>query len=405
MPDQQQLVFNRYLIFACIYFFFNSLLLPEGLLYTTFLTPVFFYELVKNNKLHWLLVFICCISLLLLIHVAQGVNQLFYIRSFILFITVAIFCIWFTGFCYKVHSPDKILITILYLNALLVPAALLALQLDILKNYFWYLVPITPGIPIIPRLKMFTYEASYYSLLLVPVAMYTIWSFLFFKKKLHTLHIVLTLALLALSFSLGVIAGIIISLSLVLVLNIRSLLAQKRALYICLLSAVILLLGFLILYWYFPGNPLIERIKSIPTGRDTSARGRTYEAFDLAYRIARQKSIWWGVGLGQIKEIGRTIIIQYYYYSNMPEAVRIPNAMAELFAMYGIAGVCSKLLLTGYLFFKTRVYCNYYRLSLFLFIFIYQFTGSFLFNIAEYVIWILAFSPVMPQFNKATLRR
>ena len=145
------------------------------------------------------------------------------------------------------------------------------------------------------------------------------------------------------------------------------------------------------------------RIKGIPTGSDTSARGRTYEAFDLAYRIAKQKSLWFGVGLGQIKEIGRTIIIQYYYYTDMPEAVRVPNAIAELFAIYGITGIAIKFLLILFFFFKTRVYTNYYRLSLFLFIFIYQFTGSFLFNLAEYVIWILAFSPVLPQFNKTKM--
>jgi hypothetical protein len=400
MVKEQQPVFNRYLLFAAVYFFCNSLFLPEGLLYTTFMTPLFFYELVKDKKQHVLIVFISFITAFLVIHFMQGVNEVFYIRSYILLITVSIFCIWFIGFCYTIPSPEKIFTGILYINALLIPLALISLKFDILKEYFWYLVPINPGIPMIPRLKMFTYEASYYSLLLVPIAFYAIWNFLFFKKKINTLHIVLVLVLLALSFSLGVITGIIISLLLSLVFSIHSLRHQKRVLNIALLSFIFLAVGFLILFYYFPDNPLIQRIKSIPTGRDTSARGRTYEAFDLAYRIAKQKSIWFGVGLGQIKDIGRTIVIQYYYYSDMPEAVRIPNAMAELFAIYGIAGVSIKLLLILFLFFKTRVYHNYYRLSLFLFIFIYQFTGSFVFNLAEYVVWILAFTPVLPQFNK-----
>ena len=400
MLNEKNITFNRYIPFACLYFFCNSLFLPEGLLYTTFLTPLFFYEVVKEKRLNPLLTFIAIITLFLVIHFAQGVNDMFYIRSYILFITIGVFCIWFVGFCSKVQSLEKIFTIILYINVLLVPFALLSLQFNIVKEYFWYLVPINPGIPVIPRLQMFTYEASYYSLLLVPIAFYTIWNFLFFKKKINTINIALVIMLLALSFSLGVITGIIISFILVLLFNTDTLKARKRTIVIGVVSFAGLLTALLILFYYFPDNPLIVRIKGIPNGQDTSARGRTYEAFDLAYRIARQKSLWFGVGLGQIKEIGRTIIIQYYYYTKMPETVRIPNATAELFAVYGIIGVSIKFLCITFFFFKTRVYNNYYRLSLFLFIFIYQLTGSFLFNLAEYVIWILAFSPVLPQFNK-----
>lgn len=400
MLNEKNIAFNRYIPFACIYFFCNSLFLPEGLLYTTFLTPIFFYEVVKQNRLTPLLAFIAFITLFLAIHFAQGVNDIFYIRSYILFITIGIFCVWFIGFCAKVQSLEKIFITILYINILLVPFALLSLQFNIAKEYFWYLVPINPGIPVIPRLQMFTYEASFYSLLLVPIAFFTIWNFLLFKKKTNAVNILLVILLLALSFSLGVIAGIVISFVLVLLFNTGSLKAKKRTIVIGVAAFVFLLTAFLILFYYFPDNPLIVRIKGIPNGRDTSARGRTYEAFDLAYRIAKQKSLWFGVGLGQIKEIGRTIIIQYYYYTKMPDTVRIPNAAAELFAVYGIIGVTVKFILVVFFFFKTRVYQNYYRLSLFIFIFIYQLTGSFLFNLAEYVIWILAFSPVLSQFNK-----
>jgi hypothetical protein len=400
MANETNIVINRYIPFACIYFFCNSLFLPEGLLYTTFLTPLFFYHIVKERKANYLLAFITVVTLFFLVHLNQGINEVFYMRSFILFITVGIFCLWFIGFCAKVRSLEKIFIYILYINTLLIPVALLALKFDILKEYFWYLVPISPGIPMIPRLKMFTYEASYYSLLLVPVAFYAIWNYLSFRKRINTIHVVLVLVLLGLSFSLGVIAGIVMSFLLCILFNIGSLLANKRVITIAVLSFLVLVATVIILFNFFPDNPLVVRIKNIPSGRDTSARGRTYEAFDLAYRIAKQKSLWFGVGLGQIKEIGRTIIIQYYYYTAMPETVRIPNAIAETFAIYGITGITIKFILIFFFFFKTRVYDNYYRMSLFLFIFIYQFTGSFLFNVAEYVIWILAFSPVLPQFNK-----
>jgi hypothetical protein len=73
--------------------------------------------------------------------------------------------------------------------------------------------------------------------------------------------------------------------------------------------------------------------------------------------------------------------------------------MGETLAIFGLAGVVLRLFLEFFLFFKTRVYSNYYRLALFIFVFIYQFTGSFITNIVEYVIWILAFSTVLNQFN------
>jgi hypothetical protein len=400
MAKESNIVINRYIPFACIYFFCNTLFLPEGLLYTTFLTPLFFYQLIKDKKLNSFFAFLAVITLFFAVHLKLGVNETFYVRSYILFITVGIFCIWFIGFCAKVQSLERIFTYILYVNVVLVPIALLALKFDVLKDYFWYLVPLSPELPVIPRLKMFTYEASYYSLLLVPIVFYTIWNFLLFKKSINTIQVLLSLGLLALSFSLGVIAGIVMSFFLALFFNMGSLLTRKRVVIISLVTFLILVSGIIILFTYFPGNPLVVRIKGIPTGHDTSARGRTYESFILAYKIAMQKSMWFGVGLGQIKDIGRTIIIQYYYYSDMPDVVRIPNGLAETFAIYGITGVAIKFSLILFFFFKTRVYNNYYRLSLFLFIFIYQFTGSFLFNIAEYVIWILAFSPVLPQFNK-----
>jgi hypothetical protein len=56
-----------------------------------------------------------------------------------------------------------------------------------------------------------------------------------------------------------------------------------------------------------------------------------------------------------------------------------------------------------YGYFKTRVYNNYYRQALFLFIFIYQFTGSNIVSINEYVIWVLAFATT--QFHEFDKRK
>ena len=72
---------------------------------------------------------------------------------------------------------------------------------------------------------------------------------------------------------------------------------------------------------------------------------------------------------------------------------------AETLAIFGWVGFCVRIFIELSLFFYTKVWKNYYRLLLFLFIFLYQFTGSFITNIAEYVIWIMAFTNAFPQFD------
>jgi hypothetical protein len=50
------------------------------------------------------------------------------------------------------------------------------------------------------------------------------------------------------------------------------------------------------------------------------------------------------------------------------------------------------------------VYNNYYRFALFVFVFIFQFTGSFITNIAELAIWILAFTNTFEEFDRKKLK-
>ena len=100
-----------------------------------------------------------------------------------------------------------------------------------------------------------------------------------------------------------------------------------------------------------------------------------------------------GIGLGQFKHIGRLTLIEYYQYMNIPDTVRLPNAMAELLVSFGISGVFLKITIEGSLFIYTKAYKDVFRCSLFIFLFIYQFTGSYLSNYFEYFYWIICFSP------------
>jgi hypothetical protein len=268
------------------------------------------------------------------------------------------------------------------------------------QEWFWYINKLTKGLDSFPRLALFTYEASYYSLLMIPVFYYYLMKF-FFKtityNKWTTLLLVCVPMLLSLSF--GVLGTTILT-ALIMGIIFWKKIFKSRRVFIMLLSFFLATATALaLLYVYFPGNALFVRLGNIFEGADTSANGRTTDSFSMAWRIIDLKNIYFGVGLGQIKIMIVEVVHKYYNYWGYLPRYDIPNAIGETLAIFGITGVVLRLFLEFWLFFKTKVYTNYYRLALFIFIFIYQFTGSFITNIAEYITWILAFSKVFEQFD------
>jgi hypothetical protein len=196
----------------------------------------------------------------------------------------------------------------------------------------------------------------------------------------------------------GVIGSLLLSGVITFVLYFRQLAKKKRVFnsFISLAAAgsVVLFLLFL----FFRDNVFFQRLTNIFSGQDTSGEGRTKDAFLLAIKILKEKNEYWGIGPGQLKIVGEDIIRGYYlYYDRTP--VAIPNAAAETLLIFGWIGLSFRIFIQLFLFFYTKVWSNYFRLLLFLFMFIYQFTGSFITNPAEYVIWILAFTNVFNQFN------
>jgi len=339
------------------------------------------------------------------VHLAYGVDIKYYLISLAMVIGLITFLLVFQK---AVNSPlvhwDLIFRDIAVLNFFFALMSLLFLYSCVLKPVTWYLVPITPDIPVVPRLKLFASEASHYSFWLAPIALYFYSRKLFFKTKGSWFTLAIVTIPLILSFSLGVIASILIGFIILLIVYFRQIMAFRgnRKLFI---SIALIFIGAVLFAWYrYPNNVLFLRLHDIMNGKDTSARGRTYEAFILARKIIAQKNEWFGIGLGQLKLIGRSIIVQYYSYSNIPAVIRIPNATAETLVYFGYTGVVLRFLIEIFCFFRTKVYQNPYRFWLFLFVFIYQFTGSYITNAAEYIVWILAFSNVFPEFNRGQIK-
>ncbi len=392
---------NKYLPLAIVYFAVNSFLLPLGLLYTTLLTPIFLIWLFKYHYIKYIWPFFFVLIPFAIIHFMHGVEVSYYLKSTLLLFSVYVFALTFHLFLQQCKTLRRIYNNLLLLNTFLFCIALFSLFIPFLKDFFWSEANITNGIEGVKRLKMLTYEPSYYSTLLVPIALYYYLKIAMKRlKDPFWFFIMLTLPIiLALSF--GVIAGLLFALIITFLTNLNFFFPQKKLIFYLIVVSFLLIMGLIVLILFFPNNILFVRVANIFSGQDTSFKGRTSDSFYLAWQIASQKSIYFGVGPGQVKVLGAPIFTKFYAEIFTVENTAIPNAVAETMATFGIVGAVLRLLFITYLYFKTKVYSNYYQLSLFLFIFIYQFTGSYLPNTAEYVIWILAFSRgYFEEFNR-----
>lgn len=390
-----------YLLLAVLYFFFNNLFLPEGLLYTAILTPFLLWWLHKQKSLHRIWYFFIFTLPFIPIHLFYGIEIWYYFRSYIMLFTAVVFGITFYVFLKKKEDMDFIFRKILLLNFIFMLLALLILPIPSVKAVFWYLKEFSPGVENIPRLKLLTYEASYYSLLFVPIAIYFYLRLCLLENKRPWFIFIMVTGPLLLSLSFGVIAGLILTFICLFTYNPILFLHRKATIRFIACGTALVLVCLAGLLIFDPHNPLFGRVRNIFTGKDTSFRGRTYEAFILAWKIVKEKNIFFGCGPGQVKIVGVEVFQNYYGY--LPPVVRIPNTLADTMATYGLVGLFARLALSIYLFFKAKVAHNYYQLALFIFIFIYQFTGSFLTNIVEYVIWILAFTPVFKSFDRKVI--
>ena len=396
---------NKHFPFAFIYFFVNSIGLPFGLLYTTLLTPFFYIWMVLKGKRLIIFRFFLFALPFIIIHLINGVNVEVYVTSLLLVISVYIFAYTFYTLISIGTKLEGVFKKIAIVNLILTFVAIASLTTPYREVFWldWTFSFSGANFESIPRLKMLTYEPSYYATLLVPL-----FAFFFIKCVLKQyprngfVNLLIVLFPLTLSFSFGVISGVILSIAILFLINLPLVLTKKKLFYSFLALTFLSLIIFTVLINFYADNPFFVRLTAFLSGSDQSGRGRTTEAFQLGYLIAKEKSIWWGVGPGQLKIIGDPIIKAFYGYTTDYGQVSIPNAFAETLALYGFVGVGLRLFLEVYLFFRTNVVRNYFRTLLFVYIFIYQFTGSFTTNIAEYVIWILAFSNVFPQFDKKT---
>jgi hypothetical protein len=328
-----------------------------------------------------------------------GIEMKSYLLSLLNLILVYIFCQAVYTFLKVSRDPEKIFRRILILNFILCLVAI-SIYFTPYFNWLWLEQSISAGLTV-RRLKLFTYEPSYYALLFSPIFFFFLLQYFFRQNTIKSFWLLLMLFTpYVLSFSIGVIGAALLAGIITWLIYFGRLTRKRRVLNAIVNTGAVFGSSMIILVLFFRHNPLFSRIGNIFSGRDTSGKGRTIDAFILANKILETGNEFWGIGIGQIKIVGANIIRSYYMY-DPGFAVAIPNAVAETCTMFGWVGVSLRIFIEVFLFFYTRVWSNYYRLLLFLFIFIYQFTGSFITNTAEYVIWILAFTNAFKQFDVA----
>lgn len=386
-------------LLGTIFIGFNPWLLPFGLVYFHLLSPIFYVKLfVKTKgKVLWpLLIFLVPFDI---VHLIQGVTW----QSFLL--SNALVIVSFIVVRMILYSlKNTIDLAVLFRNLLAINFVLALLAIPLLFTPWisevWYLEKFTNNVTNLPRLKLFTYEASYYSLTITPLVLYYLLKVFLGQnqgKKLPLL--VMALTPLFMSLSMGVIGSILIAFVVLIFVKRKTLALNQKVIFSVAGTLFLATFLFIVLLLFFPENPLFVRLKNIFTLSDSSLMSRTYYAFILATQLLGEKSIWFGIGLGQVKELAPIIVSKYYGHFESLGVVRIPNAIAETYALFGIVGVTLRLAIQLVLFQIKKVSANYFQLLCFVFVFVYQFTGSYFVNIAEYVIWIFAFTHLFPQFD------
>jgi len=382
-----------------LYFFFNAVGLPHGLLFTNFLTPIFYIWLWKHHQRFILIGLFLILIPYDIIHLILGVEMKSFLISNLLFISTYIFVFAFVYFINHFKHLERIFKQILIANFAFTLLAVIV-YFTPYRETLWYINKFTESVNHFSRLALLTYEAAYYSLLFVPIAFYYLLKVAFGQNKTNSFYILAMVIIpLLLSLSIGVIASSFFAFLILFIINRNQILRNRNIIYVLLFGSVICLITLILLGLFYSENPVFIRITNILSGADTSANGRTVDSFTMAFRIANLKSLVFGSGLGQIKVLAPEMVQIYYNYWGKLDVVRIPNSLAETLAIFGLSGLAIRFFIIFYLFFKTKVLNNYYRTSLFIFIFIYQFTGSYITSIAEYVVWTLAFSNVFKQFD------
>ncbi|KAF0151099.1 MAG: hypothetical protein FD143_2265 [Ignavibacteria bacterium] len=375
---------KSFVFISIVYLFFNKVGLPFGLLYTTVLAPLFYIGIIKNYKKDWLQYFILILILYLSVHSLYGIEVYYYFRSLLLLIAVII-----GGVALYYKLPEitdirrifKILIIINFIFALI---SLALINTDF-GDELWSKNKMISNYVFATRLTMLSYEPSYYAALIIPLCIYSYLFFIANKNLKSFIYFLMTSVPLILAFSFGILSLYLFAISIILLYDVFI----KGRYFLLLVPILVAFITTMVFE-----NSFTTRAINVFQGNDSSGQSRTIDALDKSLAISEKAGPFLGSGFGQLKLLGDRII-----GNPTLDTFRLPNYMAEALVTLGWSGVILILGLQVYLLYKTKSYKNKFCLSLFIIGFGMQFTGSFMTNVVQYVIWAFAFSPVFEEFD------
>lgn len=380
------------------YFIFNYYLLPIPLTWVNIgamLTILIWWKKSFNKAtIAAFLIF----SIYSVIHYLNGVNIEYYIRSSALIINLPLTALALRYFLLN-HTAafKKGMEVAVWASSVLFIIGLL-IYYSPYSSILWSSHDFIGDGDTLLRFNGLSYEPSHYALVLTPLFAYYFISFALYRTKKALILLAATSIPIAATLSFGFAAAFFSTILLLLIPILMDGRLKKM-----MIGA--LLIGIVTSIAVASADEMLsQRIDLVMKGKDTSVNGRTWQAFYLAYKCAEERSVLFGIGQGQVKVIGEEVIRPYYqkiegYSKEDWPVLALPNSAAETLAMYGVIGLIIKLFLIAVLFYKMKVYKNWFQLFIFVFIFVYQLMGSFFLSVAEILIWVLAFSPIFPEFD------
>ena len=175
---------NKYFPFAFIYFFVNSIgITIWSDLYCSSCSPFLFMDIAERKK-EIVFPFVIILAPFILVQVLYvDVIRKVYFYSLLNMILVYIFCQAVYTFLNVCLDVEKIFRRLLIINFILCLVSII-LYFTPWSDIVWIQQELTEGVKDFRRLKLFTYEASYYATLFVPLFCFYFLQYLFRKNKL-----------------------------------------------------------------------------------------------------------------------------------------------------------------------------------------------------------------------------
>lgn len=381
-------------LFGNLFFNFNTVALPQGVMWTNLLSPFLVIWLLFHKKVTYLLV-----SLLLLVFYvtiqAISFDQFNFIDS--IFSTIYFYSSVATGiffYCYLNDKKfnrlefEKILLSIVYVNLLLTLIAI-PLYFTALRDYMWATSTNINSLGEV-RLKLLYYEPSHSSFVFIFLSLYLLLKLAFYPSRKYLILLIFTAGSVFLGKSIGTMGAMGIAMVLGSFIYAAPLL-KKYYKQVTLVIAVLALITPLL------AGSITSRLEKFINGKDNSGNVRLFYASTAAYNAIEKYNYFFGIGFGQDKKYITEFTSKFAGYAGN----RLPNSFASTLITVGIFGTTLKYLFLLYYFFKTRVHHNLFRLITFFYLFIYTFTGGWMFNVYEFILYAFTFSQsAFSEFDK-----